>query len=185
MITFEPENKKDQKDSGTMKIFLIGYMGSGKSRLGQELASAMGLAFLDLDDLFEERYRISILDFFSKYGEEPFRNMEHDVLHGTLQDDNAVISTGGGTPCFSDNMEFIKRTGISFYLKQEPGLLADRLRTIRKKRPLLRDIPPGDLQDYIASQLSDREVYYLQADHVLSGKEISVEKIVELARLHF
>ena len=90
-----------------MRIYLIGYMASGKSNLGQLLAEKLGYSFIDLDYLFEERFRISVLDFFEKYDEDGFRKIERSILHETLEQDDVVISTGGGTPCFFDNMHFI------------------------------------------------------------------------------
>jgi len=90
-----------------VRVYLIGYMGSGKSRTGGEVAAKMDWRFTDMDDLFEEKYRISVLDFFEKYDENSFRNIERKLLHETILEDNMIIATGGGTPCFFDNMDFI------------------------------------------------------------------------------
>ena len=167
-----------------MRIYFVGYMGSGKSRMGQEVASSLEYGYTDLDDLFEERYRISILDFFEKYAEEAFRKLEQTLLHETILAENIVVSTGGGTACSYDNMDFIKKSGISFYLKQEPALLASRLNTIRMKRPLLKNIRPAGLERHITLQLAEREPFYKKADYTLSGSDINKERIVELIRHH-
>jgi len=152
-----------------MKIYLIGYMASGKTNIGRDLAALLDLRFADLDELFEEHYRISILDFFGKYGEEVFRKLEHKVLRETESLDGVVISTGGGTPCYFDNMDFIRRNGTSVYLRMTvPGLVA-RLKKIRKKRPLLLEVKESELEQFVMRQLEEREPFYLQASLVVDG----------------
>jgi len=124
-----------------MKIYLIGYMASGKTRLGNQLAELTGYRFMDLDEVFEERYRLSVFDFFEKYGEAAFRQIEQKLLVETEKLDRTVIATGGGTPCFFGNMDFIKRHGISIYIRMTVPELAERLQQVKKKRPLLKDVP--------------------------------------------
>jgi len=141
-------------------------MGSGKSALGRQLSILLDAGFLDLDEEFEERYHIRIYDFFEKYGEENFRKIERELLLETARLENFIISTGGGTPCFYNNMDFIKENGISVYLRMTSGELADRLKSVRKKRPLIKNLPPDELEDWISSQLKIREKYYLKATHV-------------------
>jgi len=161
-----------------MKIYLIGYMASGKTNLGREIAEISGYSFVDLDELFEERYKVSILEFFDKYGEDLFRKFEQNILLETGSMDNAVISTGGGTPCFFNNMDFILENGRSVYLRMPVPLLASRLATIRKKRPLLKDVPPGEMEDHIARQLKERETHYLRANLVADGPDYNAAEIV-------
>ena len=165
-----------------MRIYLIGYMASGKSNLGRLLANKLGFNFIDLDYLFEERYRISVLDFFEKYDESAFRKIERSLLLETLVHDNAVISTGGGTPCFFDNMALIKQSGLSVYISWSIPGLVERLKMVRRKRPLLKDVPPDDLQDKVTEQLTSREVYYLQADLVIDGKDPDLERLLKLIK---
>ncbi len=141
-------------------------MGSGKSALGRQLAGLMNTGFLDLDEMFEERYHISIFDFFEKYDEDKFRRIEKELLFETAALANIVISTGGGTACFYDNMKFIMENGVSVYLRMTSSELAMRLKNVRKKRPLLKDLPPDGLETWISSQLLAREVFYNQATHV-------------------
>jgi shikimate kinase len=141
-------------------------MGSGKSLLGRQLSGMQGAGFTDLDEVFEERYHIRIYDFFGKYGENNFRKIERELLLETANLENHVISTGGGTPCFFENMSFIKENGISVYLRMTSGELAKRLKAVRKKRPLIKDLSPDRLETWISEQLKIREAFYLRANHV-------------------
>jgi len=161
-----------------MKIYLIGYMASGKTNLGREMAEAAGFSFADLDELFEEKYKVSILEFFEKYGEELFRKFEREILLETAALDNVVISTGGGTPCFFSNMDFILENGRSVYLKMPVSLLAARLSAIRKKRPLLKDVSSPDMEAHVARQLKEREAWYIRADIVAEGPCFNAAEIV-------
>jgi len=141
-------------------------MGSGKSSLGRHLSRLLGTAYTDLDDVFEERYHIKIYDFFEKYGEENFRKIEKDILIETTLTDNLVVSTGGGTPCFFDNMEFITKNGVSVYLRMTSRELASRLKNVKKKRPLLKELSPEGLEEWISAQLLSREPFYLRANYI-------------------
>ncbi|MDP4280914.1 MAG: shikimate kinase [Bacteroidota bacterium] len=160
-----------------MKIFLIGYMASGKSRLGRELAGLTGYDFLDLDDIFEQQYLISIYDFFEKYGEDVFRKMEKKILESTSNMDNTVIATGGGTPCFFDNMEFIRSNGISIYLKISPEALAGRLIEVKRKRPLIRAIDLPEMIEFVKEQICEREPFYKRAEYIIEEPGDLLEKI--------
>jgi shikimate kinase len=160
-----------------MKIYLIGYMASGKTNLGREMAEITGMSFADLDELFEEKYKVSILEFFEKYGEELFRKLEQGILLDTEAMDNVIISTGGGTPCFFNNMDFILENGRSVYLKMPVPLLADRMETLHKKRPLLKGVPSGEIEQYITQQLKEREVHYLRANLVTEGPAFNAAEI--------
>lgn len=163
-----------------MRIYLIGYMGSGKSTVGKNLASCLGFQFLDLDHHFEERYRISILDFFDKYDENLFRSMERDLLHETGEFDDVLISTGGGTACFFDNMKFIREHGIAIYIRWPAGMLAERLQNLRKKRPILKDLDPESLPEKISEQLAEREFFYGQADIIIDAGAFSPQQLTEI-----
>jgi len=154
-------------------------MGSGKSALGRQLAQELQAAFVDLDEIFEERYRVSIFDFFEKYGEETFRKLERELLFETARLENAVISTGGGTPCFFENMNFISKHGISVYLRMSSAELAERLKNIKKKRPLIRDLSSDGLEKWISLQLKIREEFYTKATHIFHPL---TENIGELIR---
>ena len=165
-----------------MRIYLIGYMASGKSNLGRLLAEKLSYRFIDLDYLFEERYRISVLDFFEKYDEGAFRKIEQTLLNETVDLEDVVISTGGGTPCFYNNMDVIRQAGLSVYLCWKVPSLLYRLKMVKRKRPLLKDIPPADLEGKVVAQLSEREYYYNQADLTIQGENFDMEALLFLIR---
>jgi shikimate kinase len=165
-----------------MRIYLVGYMASGKSNLGQILAEKLEYAFVDLDYLFEERFRIRVLDFFEKYDEKGFRTIEQSLLLETTGLDNIVIATGGGTPCFFDNMDVIRKSGLSIYLHWEIKALVGRLRQVKRKRPLLKDIPDNKLEEISAAQLLQREFYYRQADYTLEAANPDLDSLLAWIR---
>ena len=149
------------------KIFIVGFSGAGKSTVGKRLASRLGWQFYDTDSFIERKYHLSIPDFFEKYGENAFRICEKAALMELLEKNHAVISTGGGTPCFYDNMEYICNVGESVYLKATPEVLAAHLRMGRVERPLIKGKSPEELLEYIRASLQEREPYYLKAKHVV------------------
>lgn len=153
-------------------------MGSGKTRTGRLLASKLGYEFMDIDQLFEERFRISIRDFFRKYDEKAFRKLEHDLLEQTIHHDDVVYSMGGGTPCFYDNMELLKKYGLTIYIKMPPVSLFQRLQAARKQRPVLHEMSSDSLIGHIQEQLSQREPFYLQAEITVDGINLDIETLV-------
>ena len=165
-----------------VRIYLIGYMAAGKSNLGKALAGSLGLDFTDTDDMFEERYRVSVSDFFDKYDEEAFRRIERALLIETTRFEDQVISTGGGTPCFFDNMDIILNAGFSVYLRWEVPALIGRLKTVRRKRPLLKDIPHPDLEITVKDHLASRETIYNRANLVVNGETITADELSVLIR---
>lgn len=166
-----------------MRIFLIGYMGSGKTTLGRILADRFGYRFIDLDEDFENRYKISIQDFFARYGESPFRLLEQKLLHEYI-DDDVVISTGGGTPCFNDNIDFMLKHGITVYLEMTPGELSERLSASARKRPLLMMKQGDDLQQHISEHLAMREIFYRKAHIIAKGVQPDAGDLAEIIRHH-
>ena len=167
-----------------MRIYLIGYMASGKSKFGRLLAKKLNYGFLDIDYLFEERFHISVFDFFEKYNENAFRKIERNLLNETIDMEDVVISTGGGTPCFFDNMKVIKQSGISIYLHWDVASLLMRLTLMKRKRPLLKDVPQNELKGKVTAQLAEREFYYRQADLIIKGQDIDLEALIKLIRDH-
>ncbi len=162
------------------RIYLIGFMGSGKSTAGKKLAAALGYAFMDLDTMIEQKYRITIPAVFEKYDEPAFRKLERETLKQTFGLDRHVIATGGGTPCFFNNMELIREHGTSVYLKMSPGALLQRLLNSKKKRPLLEQQPRDRVLAYIDETLRAREVYYSRADHTVRGENLDIGTLKEL-----
>lgn len=163
-----------------MQIFIIGYMYCGKSTIGKKLARALGYDFVDTDDLFEERYHISIPQFFEKYSEKLFRELERDVLLSTFNLKQTVISTGGGTACSTENINYIKQNGISVFLESDIDTIMSRLRFSQKERPVLNRIPEKELQTFIQNQLAERTIFYQQADIIFPAKNVNIESLKEI-----
>lgn len=163
-----------------MKIFLIGYMGSGKSFFGRKLAECTGLDCVDMDERFEQMYRISIHDFFRKYGEEAFRLLESKLLSDLIDSDVSIISTGGGTPCFRDNIALMKQKGTVIYLELPEHELLKRLTASPAKRPVLQYLESGDLAINLHLHLEQRKYYYHQADIILDGMNPDIRLVLEI-----
>ena len=163
-----------------MKIFLIGFMGSGKTTLGRKLASRMGYEFIDLDHKLEQQVELSIAEYFQIFGEDAFRKLESEVLKKTLYPENAIISTGGGLPCYFDNMDWMKANGKSVYIKLTPKTLADRLETGKEERPLLQEKHGDALVDFIEQKLEEREKFYSQANIIVDGLSLTAEKLEQV-----
>jgi len=162
-----------------MRVFLLGYMGSGKSSKGKKLAKKLNLNFFDLDILFEKKYKLTIQQFFSKYDEGLFRKLEHKLLKKILHDDNMVLSLGGGSPCFYDNMNLINESGITIYIEMPVKALQHRLTHAKKPRPLIKNLTPENLESFIAGQLRERENYYLKAHLTISGINLDIDQLAE------
>lgn len=153
-------------------------MGSGKTTLGKKLANKLGYAFFDLDELIEEQEKLSISEIFSKQGENYFRTVEQKILNDKLVTNQPlVLSVGGGTPCFFDNIEFINKQAISIYLKYNAGMLYSRLSSAKAKRPLLTEKSDEELKDFIKKTLSEREGFYNQSKIVVESNNITVDTI--------
>lgn len=163
-----------------MKIYLIGYMGSGKSTLGKGLATALGISWIDLDTEIETRYKISITDFFSKYGESAFRDVEHKVLKDIALIPDIVVSTGGGVPCFHNNMEFMNQTGLTIYLDASPELILSRIGPYAWKRPLFQQMDGTDILEKITEHLRSRIIFYQQAQITVDAANPDIEELKNL-----
>ena len=146
-----------------MLIFLVGYMGCGKSTIGRTLAKQLGVRFLDMDTLLEQRCGKSVAEIFTETGETGFRQSEREVLAELTSEREAIVATGGGAPCFFDNMETMNRAGLTVYFKMSPEKLAGRLEHGKAKRPLLRDKSEEELIGFIRENVAKREKYYMQA----------------------
>lgn len=144
-------------------IFLIGYMGSGKTTIGQLIAKQLNLQFIDLDHWIENRYHQSIHDLFEKHGEEWFRKIEHDNLSEISFFQDVVISTGGGAACYHHNMEWMNAHGMTIYLSVPVEVLAERLKKAKSKRPLLKNKSESEIKQFIEESLKIREPFYRQA----------------------
>lgn len=158
-------------------------MGSGKSTLGKKLASKLKLDFIDLDEYFEQKFRTSITLFFERFGEASFRSLEHEVLKEVIEKhSNIVISTGGGTPCFFNNIELMNQHGTTVYLKLPPAVLASRLSNspFRYRRPKLKGLDKREMLETVTSHLIEREQFYNQSQLVVDAFEMKLDEVVDI-----
>ncbi|MCH5303022.1 MAG: shikimate kinase [Prevotella sp.] len=149
------------------RIIIIGYMGSGKTTVGKALAKELGLPFYDLDWYIESRMRKKVSQIFAECGEDGFRKIEYNMLHEVAEFEDVIISCGGGTPCFFDNMEYLNQQGQVVWLKAEPEVLYRHLLMGKGDRPLLKGKSPDELIAFIKEQLEWREPFYGKARHVV------------------
>jgi len=159
------------------KVYLIGFMGSGKTTAGKRLASHLGWSFIDLDRRIEEHTGMTIPELFSKYGEAYFRNTESEVLKGLEYQTDTVISTGGGTPCYGDNMNYMLETGLTIYLKLTPHQLKRRLAESKVERPLIKGLKNEGLLSFIEEKLALREKWYNRAEITLEGMSLNISTL--------
>ena len=149
------------------RIILIGYMGSGKTTVGRQLALALGISFYDLDWYIEMRFHRTVAQLFAERGENGFREMERNMLHEVAEFEDVVLSCGGGTPCFFDNMAYMNSMAETVYLKANPEVLAMHLKMGKVERPLIKGKSENELLEYIRESLQYRESFYTQAKHIL------------------
>lgn len=155
-----------------IRIFLTGYMGAGKTTLGKALARDLGVQFIDLDWYIEERRHKTIRQLFDEQGEEAFRQTERTMLHEAGEFEDVVIATGGGTPCFFDNMDYMNHQGMTVFLEVDVDTLYSRLRTATRQRPVLLGKSADDLRAFIAKALEERTPYYARAQYRLDGSHL-------------
>lgn len=164
-----------------MKIFLIGFMGSGKTHWGKLLAVKLQLPFRDLDTVIVEKENRSVSELFAAKGEEYFRNKEKETLEEMVEEyPSFILSCGGGTPCFFNNIEFMKKSGKVVWLNTAVDVLKERLIKEKMSRPLIRDIPDDELKRYIVRKLSERRMYYEQAEVIVNEENITLEALTQL-----
>lgn len=149
------------------RVILIGYMGAGKTTVGKELARQLGVTFYDLDWYIETRMHKRVPEIFAESGEEGFRDIERRMLHEVAEFEDVVVSCGGGTPCFFDNMDYLNEKGDVVYLKASPEVLFKHLKMGKGIRPLLQGKNDEELLTFIGEQLEKREQYYMKATHIV------------------
>lgn len=163
-----------------MKIFLLGFMGAGKTTIGKYAARHNGLEFLDLDAWIEEQQGKEIRQIFAEQGEATFREIERQALNAVIaQEADLLISTGGGTPCFFDNVARMNAAGPTIYLDLGAARLTDRLRKSKGKRPLIESLK-GDLQVFVHKKLMHRAPFYAQAQYILPEREANKKGVSDL-----
>ena len=173
------------------RIILIGYMGAGKTTIGKALSKELGIIFYDLDWYIESRMRKSVSEIFAERGEEGIRKIEYNMLHEVAEFENVIISCGGGTPCFFDNMDYLNQQGQVVYLKASPEVLYKHLQMAKVERPLLKGKSSEELIAFIREQLDKREPFYSKAKYTLDVSlmdnyekiKISIAKLRELLNL--
>ena len=163
-----------------MKFFLIGFMGAGKSTIGKYASRHNGLTFLDLDAYIVEQQGKEISAIFEEHGEAHFREVERKALEEVIDlQGDYLVSCGGGTPCFFDNMELMNANGFTIYLDLSAARLTDRLRNSRSKRPLVANLK-GDLQKFVHAKLLERAEYYGKAKVVVPEKNANRKEVSRL-----
>ena len=166
------------------RILLIGFMAAGKTTLGRALAHDLGLQFIDLDHYIENRYHRTVSQLFAERGEEAFRQIERNMLREVAEFEDVIIATGGGTPCFFDNMEYMNAQGITVFLNASVDVIHTRLTIARVQRPLVKGKSAEELRTYISQMLDKRMPYYSQARHTFGADHLEnicqVEESVKL-----
>jgi shikimate kinase len=165
-----------------MKVFLLGFMGSGKSYWSRQLSSAMGLPLIELDHEIEQEAGSSIADIFSRKGEAFFRTLERDLLRRLIEKDAFILSCGGGTPCFFDNMDRMNQAGLTLWLNPAVSVMVERLKRNRHHRPLIRDLDDAALTEYVNRILRTRSPFYQKARLSVDPAGLSVDTLIEKIR---
>lgn len=163
-----------------MRVFLIGFMGSGKSHWGRLLSSEISLPYYDLDQLIETSAGMPISKIFEQKGEEHFRKLEHEMLEKTIEDnEELILSCGGGTPCFFNNIDLMKAKGKVLWLNTALPVLVERLKKEKQKRPLISEVSDEELTQFIFKKMNDRRIYYEQAHQTIREDEATLETLLK------
>lgn len=176
--------KKTIKLNHPQKIILIGFMGSGKSTMGKRLAHRLGLPFIDLDTAILEEEGSDIPIIFETKGEDYFRKIEHQKLKEILSTESQfVLATGGGTPCFHNNMKLINENGFSIYIKYTAAFLSSRLIAAKTVRPLIKDYSNSELKVFVENLLLEREPFYLKSNCIIEKINLKVDDFLEVLKI--
>lgn len=161
-----------------MNVFLIGFMGSGKSKLGKKLASRLDMPFLDLDELIENEENMTISQIFNLKGEAFFREAEKSVLFRHFSERNILLSLGGGACCNDSSWKFLEQNGLIIYVKEPVGILFGRLKKERSNRPLIAHLTEDELKSFIGKKLKERSVFYEKAHFIYEKEKSSLDFLV-------
>lgn len=163
-----------------MKIFLIGFMGAGKTHWGRLLSEKLGIRFFDLDEQVTEHAGKSIAEIFATEGEEQFRIMEKEVLYIISEShESFVIACGGGSPCYFNNIEYMNQAGTTVWINTPLDTLFDRLVKEKDQRPLIRELSAEQLKGFINKKFADRKIYYEQASVTVDEEPVQLDKLIE------
>ena len=163
-----------------MKIFLVGFMGAGKTYWGQQLSQKLNLPFFDLDDQVVSHEGKPINEIFADSGEEYFRLLEKDTLHIiTESHDSFVMACGGGSPCYFNNVDYMNQSGTTVWINTPIDTLFNRLKEEKSRRPLIKDLSEVQLRNFIIKKFADRKIYYEQADVIVDDEPVQLDKLIE------
>ena len=165
-----------------MKYFLVGFMGSGKSKIGKEISKRNSISFFDLDVIIEEEENKSILKIFEEHGESYFRKLEKKALHKIIRKDNILVATGGGTPCYYNSMDTMNTVGKTIYLSCSEAILYRRIIQKTKKRPLINNLSRKKLKVFIKETLQRRRYFYEKANYIVNSNKENIEEIIKILR---
>lgn len=171
-----------------MRIFLLGYMGVGKSTLGQMAADLLSVEFVDFDSLVEAHCQMTISEIFSQFGETFFRKLEHELLREVIQTrDQFIMGTGGGLPCFNNNLQIMNENGYTIYLRASSDSIVERLSLSAGSRPLILNKSPAELYDFVTAMLLEREPIYQQSKATVEldlslPKQQNVERLLSILK---
>jgi shikimate kinase len=165
-----------------MRIFLIGFMGSGKTHWGKQLSERLGMPFYDLDEVIINAEKRSVADIFTESGEEYFRVKEKEYMENLVDDNiSLILSCGGGTPCFFNNIDYMKKYGLVVWLNTNIDVLGNRLLKQRSHRPVLKGIRDEELKTFIVKKMNERRMYYEQADLIIDNEnDITVSEFAQI-----
>ena len=161
------------------RIYIVGYMGAGKTTAARRLAQRLGWEVADTDELFEEKYKISVCDFFNKYDEALYRKLESEVLKSTESFENIVISTGGGTACYFDNMDWMNQHGLTVFLRISQKAVVDRLVHAKRKRPLAEGKTEEELAAFVEQHYIGRLPFYEQSRITVKAEDLDLDGLVK------
>lgn len=163
-----------------MKIYLIGFMGAGKTHWGRLLSQKLSIPFFDLDEQVTEHAGKTITEIFATEGEEQFRIQEKEALHIITESHNSlVMACGGGTPCYFNNIDYMKQSGAVIWINTPVEILFQRLVKEKEKRPLIRNLSDEQLKNFIVKKFADRKIYYEQANVKVEEEPVQLEKLIE------
>ena len=164
------------------RIYIIGYMGAGKTTAARRLAQCLGWEVADTDALFEEKYKISVCDFFNKYDEPLYRKLESEVLKETENLENVVVSTGGGTACYFDNIDWMNQHGLTVFLRISEKAVVNRLLHAKRKRPLAEGKSETELTAFVNQHYSSRLPFYEQAKITVKAEDLDLDNLIQLIK---
>ena len=165
-----------------MRIFLIGFMGSGKSYWGRQWAPQLGYSFHDLDEVIEAEEDQAVLDIFESKGEDYFRLKEAELLRSLAQFDDCIISCGGGTACFYDNLDWMNENGLTIYLSAAPQYLLEKIMNELDKRPLVKNFNEAEILFFIEKKLKERMPFYEKAKRTVEVAEIDDKTLRKISK---